>query len=268
MKKINKSKENASEKINFRSEQILNDSSSFAVTEAYKTARTNLLYISNDDGCNIIAVTSSYPGEGKTITCINLAICLAQSGKKVLIIDSDMRKPQISETLNIQKAPGLSDLLAGFIKINDEEANCCRQKTHVENLDVISAGKTPPNPSELLSGNRLKELLAKLSAEYDYIMIDTPPTLVVADSMILKSHINGYIIVVRSDVSSVDMISETVSKLRHINAKICGFVLNGKKIKTDGRYSRYNKYGIYGTYGKYGKYSRYSRYTRYSKYGK
>lgn len=251
MKKLNKFKPNASnQEINFRSEQILNEKSSFAVTEAYKTARTNLQYISNDDGCNIIAVTSSYPGEGKTITCVNLAMCLAQSGKKVLIIDSDMRKPQISETLNLEKTPGLSELLAGFVKISDDEANCCRQQTHTKGLDVISAGKTPPNPSELLAGPRLKELLDKLSGEYDFIMIDTPPTLVVADSMILKNHTNGYIVVVRADVSSLDTVKETVSKLRQIDSKICGFVLNGQKVKTGGRYSRYGKYGRYSKYNR------------------
>ena len=251
MKKLNKFKMGTSEKTNSRPDQILSSSSSFAVTEAYKTARTNLLYTNNYDGCNIIAVTSSYPGEGKTITCVNMAICLAQSGKKVVIIDSDMRKPQISETLGIEKTPGLSEILAGFVKINDEEGNCCRQKTHIENLDVISAGKTPPNPSELLAGSRLKDLLDALSSEYDYIMIDTPPTLVVADSMILKNHINGYIVVVRSDVSSIDIVNETVSKLRQIDAKIFGFILNGQKVKTSKRYSRYSRYGKYSKYSKY-----------------
>ena len=253
MKKLHKLKSGSAVEINFRPDQILNNKSSFAVTEAYKTVRTNLHYISNDDGCNIIAVTSSYPGEGKTITCSNIAICLAQSGKKVLLIDSDMRKPQISETFGLEKNPGLSELLAGIVKLSDDEANCCIQKTHIENLDAISAGKTPPNPSELLAGKRLKELLEKLSEKYDFIMIDTPPTLVVADAMILKNHINGYIIVVRSDVSGSDMVKETVAKFRQIDAKICGFVLNGQKVKTGGKYSRY---------GKYKKYSKYSRYEK------
>ena len=255
MKRINKLKSSISNERNFRSEQILHAQSPFAVTEAYKTARTNLQYISNDDGCNVIVVTSSVPGEGKTLTCINLAICLAQGGKKVLLIDADMRKPQVAETLSIEKRPGLSELLAGFVKIHDKEANCCRQKTKYEGLDVIPAGQIPPNPSDLLAGPRLKELISKLSPEYDFIMIDTPPTLIVADSLILKTYANGYVVVVRSDVSSIDMVNETVSKLRQINAKICGFILNGQKVKSGGRY------------GKYGKYGKYSKYSRYSKYG-
>ena len=251
MKKFKKFRVGASEKVNFRPDQILNKKSSFAVTEAYKTVRTNLQYMSNDDGCNIIAVTSSVPGEGKTVTCVNMAVCLAQGGKNVLLIDADMRKPQVSETLNVEKTPGLSDLLAGFVKINDESSNLCRQKTHIENLDVIASGKTPPNPSELLAGSRLKDLLAKLSEDYDYIMIDTPPTLVVTDSMILKPHINGYLVVVRADVSSTETVKETVSKLRQINAKICGFILNGQKVKTGSRYSRYSRYSKYSKYSKY-----------------
>ena len=255
MRKLGKIKFINSNEISLRSEHILNENSSFAVTEAYKTTRTNLQYISNDDGCNVIAVTSSIPGEGKTITCINLAICLAQGGKRVLLIDADMRKPQVAETLSIEKRPGLSDLLAGFVKISDEEANCCRQKTAYENLDVISAGQIPPNPADLLAGPRLGDLLDKLSPEYDFIMIDTPPTLIVADSLIIKNHTNGYIVVVRSDVSSTDLVGETVSKLHQIDAKVCGFVLNGQKVKS-GRH-----------YGKYGKYGKYSKYSKYSKYG-
>ena len=107
----------------------------------------------------------------------------------------------------------------------------------------------------MLAGSRLGDLLDKLSPEYDFIMIDTPPTLIVADSLIIKNHTNGYIVVVRSDVSSTDLVGETVSKLHQIDAKVCGFVLNGQKVKS-GRH-----------YGKYGKYGKYSKYSKYSKYG-
>lgn len=247
---------NKGEEINNRSENILTKKTSFAVTEAYKTARTNLQFVSNDDGCNIIAFTSSMPAEGKTISCINMSICLAQSGKRVLLIDSDMRKPQVADTLDLDKTPGLSELLAGFIKISENEQDCARQKTAIPNLDVISAGRTPPNPSELLSGSRMKELLDKLSPEYDYIMIDTPPTLVVTDSLVIRNQVNGYVVVVRSGVSSMDVVKETVSKLRQIDAKICGFILNGQKTKSTGRYSRYTRYSKYGHYGAYGIYGK------------
>ena len=242
------------EEINTRPDNVLNDNTSFAVTEAYKTARTNLQFVCNEDGCNVIAFTSSMPAEGKTISCVNMSVCLAQSGKKVLLIDADMRKPQISETLGLEKAPGLSELLAGFIKIADGDQDLARQKTHIPSLDVITACRTPPNPSELLSGNRLKELIDKLSPEYDFIMIDTPPTLVVTDSLVIKNFIHGYIVVVRSGISSIEIVKETVSKLRQVDAKICGFILNGQKTKSSGKYSKYSRYG------KYGKYARYSNY--------
>jgi capsular exopolysaccharide synthesis family protein len=251
-----KFKNTESEELNFRPDQVLNDKTSFAVSEAYKTARTNLQFVSNDDGCNIIAFTSSFPAEGKTMTCVNMSVCLAQNGKKVLLIDSDMRKPQIAVTLGVKKTPGLADLLAGFVKLSNNDENMIRQKTHIPNLDVITAGNTPPNPAELLAGTRFKELIEKLSKEYDYIMIDTPPTLVVTDSLVIRNHVNGYVIVVRSGITGIDIVKETVSKLRQIDAKICGFIINGRKTKGGGKYSRYSKYS---------KYSRYSRYSRYSK---
>ena len=242
------------EEVNTRPDNVLSNNTSFAVTEAYKTARTNLQFVCNEDGCNIIAFTSSMPAEGKTISCVNMSVCLAQSGKKVLLIDSDMRKPQIAATLGLEKAPGLSELLAGFIKISEGEQNLARQKTHIPNLDVIAAGRTPPNPSELLSGNRLKELLDKLAPEYDFIMIDTPPTLVVTDSLVMKNQVHGYIVVVRSGISSIEIVKETVSKLNQVDAKLCGFILNGQKTKATGKYSRYSRYGRYGKYARYSNY--------------
>ena len=250
MKFFNKKKLRNSDEINTRPDHILSEKTSFAVSEAYKTARTNLQFVSNDDGCNVIAFTSSMPAEGKTLSCVNMAICLSQNGKRVLLIDSDMRKPQIATTLGLEKMPGLSDLLAGFIKISDNDRACARQKTSYPNLDVITAGKNPPNPAELLAGNRLKELLDTLSSEYDYILIDTPPTLVVTDSLVIKNLVNGYVVVVRSGITGIDIAKETVGKLKQIDAKICGFILNGQKTKGAGKYARYSKYGKYGKYGR------------------
>ena len=247
---IKKHKHYDNEEINTRPDHVLSENTSFAVSEAYRIARTNLQFVSNEDGCNIIAFTSSVPAEGKTISCVNMSICLAQNNKRVLLIDADMRKPQIATTLCLTKAPGLSELLAGFIKISDNSFKDVIQATHIPNLSVITAGNTPPNPSELLAGSRLKELLGRLAEDYDYILIDTPPSLVVTDSLVIRNHVNGYVIVVRSDVSSMDAVSETVGKFRQVNAKICGFILNGKKAKTSDKYSRYSRYGKYSKYGK------------------
>ena len=175
MKKIKNQTLNLSHgDINDRPEFILNASSPFAVSEAYRSARTNLRFVSSPDGCTIIATTSSVPKEGKTITCINLAVSLAENNHKVLLIDADMRMPQVATALGVNKFPGLSELLAGIVKFTDDD-NLCRQSSGIKNLDIISAGKTPPNPAELLASKKMKELLDKLAPEYDYIMIDTPP---------------------------------------------------------------------------------------------
>ena len=251
---IFKSKNNSAKKNggNSRHEYILGENSSFAVSEAYKNVRTNLQFVSNEDGCNIIAVTSSVPAEGKTISCINIAVCLAQSEKKVLIIDADMRKPQIDSALSLDQSCGLSELLTGFIKMNRDDVMATCQKTGIENLDAIASGKIPPNPAELLGGKRFPILIEILSKEYDYIMIDTPPVLVVTDALVLKPHVNGYIIVARAEESKLNAVKETVRRLNQVEAKICGFLLNGKKEKTGSKYGKYGRYSKYAKYG-YGK---------------
>ena len=244
MKKFNPD----SNEINTRSSFTLNDKTPFAVSEAYRSARTNLRFVCAPDECNIIAVTSSFPGEGKTLTCINLAISIAENNQKVLLIDSDMRKPQIASTLGLEKSPGLSELLAGMVKISTDDT-CCRQKTKIKNLDVITAGKTPPNPSELLASDRMKRLLDKLSPEYDFIMIDTPPALVVTDALVLKPYISGYVMVVRSGHTKIEVIKETLNRYKQADAKICGIMLNAHRSK-GGSYGKYSKYSHYGR--KYG----------------
>ena len=243
---------------------LLNSETPFAIAEAYRSTRTNLRFVSAPDGCNIIATTSSIPREGKTITCMNLAISLAENNHRVLLIDADMRKPQIAAAFGLNKHPGLSDLLAGFVKIS-QNPELCRQKTHVKNLDVIAA-KTPPNPAELLASNKMKVLLEKLSAEYDYIMIDTPPALVVTDALVIKPYVYGYVVVVRSGYSRQEHIKEIVQKFELAEAKICGVILNARRAKGV-NYGKYGKYGKYGRYGRYGRYGSYGKYGNYSRYG-
>jgi len=237
---------------NTRPYYILGENSSFAVSEAYKNVRTNLQFVSNEDGCNIIAITSSVPTEGKTISCINIAVCLAQSEKKVLIIDADMRKPQIASTLGLNQSNGLSELLTGLVKMNRDDVLATCQKTSIENLDAITSGKIPPNPAELLGGKRLPAIIEILAKEYDYIMIDTTPVLVVTDALVIRPHIHGYIVVARAGESKLNALKETIRRLNQVEANICGFLLNGKKEKSGSKYGRYGKYGKYAKYG-YGK---------------
>ena len=226
---------------NTRREHIIGNDTPFAVTEAYKSARTSLIFANTAEGCNIIAFTSSAPGEGKTVTCINMAIALAQSGKRVLIIDSDMRKPQVAASLKLSSVPGLSELLAGVIDMNLSPV-CCRQRTIYENVDVIAAGAIPPNPAELIACPRTAKLLEKLAPEYDYILIDTPPSLVVTDALLYKDHIMGYVVVVRANSTRSDSAEKLVEKFKQLEARVIGFVLNDRihKEKSYKRYSSYN----------------------------
>ena len=235
----------AHKKKNNRSQNVLNDKTPFAVTEAYKSARTSLLFTNTEDGCSVIAFTSAAPGEGKTVTCVNMGISLAESGKKVLIIDSDMRKPQVAYTLNLLNTPGLSELLSGVVEI-DEEGDCCRQKTEHEGLDVIAAGAIPPNPAELIACKRTAKLFEILTKEYDYILIDTPPCLVVTDALLYKEHLTGYVAVVRANVSRRDAVNNLVERINQIGGRIVGFILNDRSTKT-GHYRHYS----YGSYEKH-----------------
>ena len=225
---------------NSRLQHVISENSPFAVTEAYKSVRTSILFANTDEGCNIIAFTSSAPGEGKTMTCINVAISLAESGKKVLLIDSDMRKPQIAPTLKLNSVPGLSELLSG-VEDMTENSGFCRQKTDYEGLDVIAAGAIPPNPAELIACPRTDKLFASLSKEYDYIIIDTPPCMVVTDALLYKKHVMGYVAVVRANVSRTDATAKLLERFEQIGARVIGFILNDR-VQNRGSYKRYNEY--------------------------
>lgn len=230
----------ANKKKNNRSQNIMNENTPFAVTEAYKSTRTSIIFANVEEGCNVIAFTSSAPGEGKTVTCINMAISLAESGKRVLLIDSDMRKPQVAPSLKLQRSPGLSELLSGVVDI-DSPCESFVQKTAYENLDVIAAGAIPPNPAELISCKRTDKLFEKLRPAYDYILIDTPPCLVVTDALLYRQHVMGYVCVIRANVSRVDTTSKLVERLGQINARILGFILNDRVNKSES-YKRYHSY--------------------------
>ncbi len=237
------------ENIKLDRKNMLTLKSSFSVKEAYNSARTNLLFLKKDKGCQRLAVTSCYPSEGKTINCVNMAIALSQNKKRVLLIDCDMRRPRIRHLFNVPSAPGLSEHLAGI-----EETPTIRAAEGYENLWLMTAGKRPPNPAELLSSDAMIEMLDKLSEDYDYILLDTPPVNVVTDAAVLKRAIHGYIMVVRAGMTQHDEVSTALGKLEQLEANVLGFILNDAFTQNGSRY------------GRYGRYSRYARYRKYSNY--
>ena len=230
---------------------IINDDAKFNIKEAYKTARTNTIFALNSDkGCKRLIVTSSIPGEGKSLTSVNIAVTFAMANTKVLIVDCDLRKPKLHRYLASDNKKGLSNILGGFDKLED-----CLKYNKELNVHFLTAGHTPPNPIELLSSEKMEKLLDELSEDYDFIFLDTPPVNVVADTSAIAKYSDGILFVVRHKFTTQDMVYKAISSLEFANAKVLGFLLNDVDLSS---YSYTSKVG-YGGY-KYKNYYQYSNY--------
>jgi capsular exopolysaccharide family len=220
---------------------VLNEKTNFLAAEAYKTIRTNLLFtLQNHMGASVI-ITSTAPNEGKTTNCCNLGITLAQMNSKVLIIDCDLRKPYIHECFNKTCEPGLSEFLAGM----KENAAEIIQDTEYPNLNVICGGIIPPNPAELLSSQRMEELIGELAEEYKYILMDTPPINLVADALSLSHLADGVVLVVKQAQTTHPELNHALTSLEFADARVLGVILNGIVGPDQYKYIRksYKKYG-------------------------
>lgn len=227
--------------------RLINDKTRFDVREAYKELRTNIMFSLPGDGCKKILLTSSVASEGKSTTNFNLAVTVAETGAKVMLIDCDLRRPNVARLMDIKGDKGLSNVL-----INDCTLKNAVVKTKYNNLDVLCAGKIPPNPAELLSSNKMKELVNGLAQEYDYIFFDTPPINLVTDAALISSLADGVVIVSRQYVTERKLLLQAVEKLKFVNAKIIGVVLNDM-VSTKVGYGGYKRYGYYKRYyGRYG----------------
>ena len=191
------------------------------VSEAYRALRTGIVFSAPDERLRKILVTSAAPGEGKTISATNLAITMAQTGGKVLLVDSDMRHPRVHTLFNLNNTHGLSNLLIG-----EARARQAIKTTSVPNLHVMTSGPIPPNPSELLGSQRMKKVIHGLSKFYDRIIFDSPPSVTVTDANILGTMVNGVVVVVRASSTARELARRGASQLRSVNARILGTVLN------------------------------------------
>lgn len=222
---------------NRKRQYIINEKTPFVISESYKTARTNLFFALSKTVSRAVVITSCSPGEGKSTTCANLAITLGLSGEKTLLIDADLRKPTIHSLLALKNRVGLSGVLTG--KCNVREAINAGVRTK---LDVMTAGIIPPNPSELLGSDNMRDLIRLLHDYYDYILIDTPPVNVVTDSQLLNTVSAGILFVARESVTTHSALKKAMQSIELADGHILGVIKTGCEVKP-GFGKRYTAYG-------------------------
>lgn len=208
------------------------------ISESYRALRTNIDFSSIDDKLQVLMVSSAGPGEGKSTTITNLAVTFAQSDRKVLLIDADLRKPTAHHTFSISNRMGLSSVISQQCTL--EEAI---QGTDIPNLDVMTSGAIPPNPAEMMGSRRMTALIEQLRVMYDIILIDTPPLLAVTDAQIVATKSDGVILVVDQGRVKRDIAAKAVKNLENVNARILGVVLNNVKRKANEE-AYYYYYGV------------------------
>ena len=224
---------------------VMNQDAPFAIRESFNMLRTNLLYTITEEqnGCPIYGIASTNENTGKSTVITNLAISFTHLGKKVLLIDGDMRCPTIHLYFDIDKHHvGLSEMISGI-------ESDVMVKDAVPGLDVITSGRIPPNPSELITSPRFLELLNHWRQEYDIIFIDFPPISIVTDAIAVCKNITGYIFAIRSGRSNAKAVKSAIESMERLGAKIVGVVLNDYNLKdvkghryANSRYSTYSKY--------------------------
>lgn len=211
------------------------------VSESFRTLRTNIQYSNIDNEIKTIIVTSASSDEGKSSVVSNLAVSVAYTGKKVLVIDCDLRKPTIHKLMEISNLKGLTNVLIGEMELEE----IVHKSGELETLYILTSGPIPPNPSELLGSRTMENFLNSLKSEYDMIIIDSPPVGLVTDAAVLSTKADGVLLVVAAAEVEIEEIKRAQELLEKVNANILGVVLNKVDIKS----KYYYKYGYYQYYG-------------------
>lgn len=211
-------------------------------TEAYRVIRTSIQFAQAGKELKTLAVTSCMPNEGKSITVANLAVVLTQAGKSVLLLDCDMRNPTVHKNFNLSNKVGLSSCISMGTALSDAV-----QKTSIEGLYALTGGVIPPNPSELLGSEQMKNVLQRAKEQYDYVLIDTPPVMPVTDALIVGRFVDGMILVIASAEVKVEMARDVKNQLVNAGANILGVVLN--KVRSEHHGYGYGYYYYYGNDG-------------------
>ena len=215
------------------------------VSETFRTLRTNIQFMNSNKELKTLLITSTVPGEGKSWIASNLAVAFAQAGKKVVLIDADMRKGRLYNIFGVLPRPGLSNYLSGISEINQDRTNLLNyiRETEVPNLYIMPAGNIPPNPSELLITSRMTELLEKLKQESDLIIIDATPSKLVTDAVILSRIVDSTIIVTAHNQTKKDDLDKVTKDIKNVGGNVIGVVYNKIPIST----KKYNQTYYYAS---------------------
>ena len=233
-----------------RHEYLLNDNTPFDVTEAFRNLKAALsVSVPKKDGGVVIMTTSAYPEDGKTTVTANLALMFAQSNAKVVLVDADIRKGRVAKYFKRKSAPGLSDYLSGQNSLEEVVHH-----SHInENLSYITYGTHSPKPYELLESGEMKNFLKELRTKYDYVIIDTPPVLILSDALAVAPETDGVVLVCRHQVSYISDIERALGTLHFSKANVLGVVVNDYKQPKAGKfYGGYKKYYYYNYNYSYG----------------
>lgn len=218
--------------------KLLTDNSPFHMSESFNTLRTNIIFAAAAAKNPVIAVTSDIAAAGKTVVAANLSISLSNLGKKVLLVECDMRCPSFTKLFGKIGEVGLSELLAGI----ENETQSLVHKYEDTSLDVLLCGKIPPNPSELLSGYRMSELVEEWKNTYDYIVLDMPPIGEVYDAGVVSNLINGYVVTVRANHSNLVNVNTATDRIESVGGNVLGMILNDVNMKSGKNYKYYSSY--------------------------
>lgn len=226
---------------------VADENAPFTYVEAYKMLCTNLEFITAAQDCKKIMITSTLANEGKTNISVNLTLTLAGYDKKVCLVECDLRRPSVHRFLKANRnTEGLTNVLKGEIELK----KALRNVTDT-NMDILLAGSTPPNPSELLASNKMKEIIDELETMYDYVIYDTPPVLLVTDAAALGKYMNGALLVVKHDSTEKNLVLQAKKNLDSAGVKILGAIYSIYSEKSAGSYSKYSSYNYYYYYGGY-----------------
>ena len=207
----------------------------FQYVEAYKSLRTNLSFLSGTSQCKVIMVTSSVPEEGKSNVAINLSMTLAEDGKRVLLMDCDLRKGSLSRHLNVKRShPGISNVVAGQCGLAEALASVGGAQ-----FTLLPVGPIPPNPAEMLATDKMASLIKAVREAFDYVIVDTPPVSVVTDAAVLSRLVDGVVLVVRPGITTIQGAQLSKKNLEAVNAHVLGVILNGYNAKQSGKKDGY-----------------------------